>query len=277
MGVGHRRRVAFVILAAALLAGACSSPRRSEATGPSFLKAEIVSCTPLAAGGQRLVVAFRPTADAPEELASLLPRLGLRSYAYRPSTAPVEATRVAFPVPPEVLQGLGLHPGDATVAEGPPPAAIVALEGAVPALVFEDLSLFTDEVVEIRARDLRALQGRSAETPLGTARVSAVRVQDGRVTITATFDWLEGIGGGSSLAPEVGLAPQLGKAGLLLAGITLPVADGRTRSVSVPAPADVDLGPAVLRLGPFGVSIPGPITATAAGRGCGGAGSSVSP
>ncbi|HYU07554.1 MAG TPA: hypothetical protein VEM77_10305 [Thermoplasmata archaeon] len=110
----------------------------------------------------------------------------------------------------------------------------------------------------IRADGLRALEGRSAGTPLGQATVSEVKLNGRSATITVSYDWMDGLGPSSPFQPTASFTPDLGPGGLL-ASFRDYVGGGPTRWSQFQVPVDRQDDPVALRFGGFAIFHPAPV------------------
>jgi hypothetical protein len=128
--------IALAVGAAACVEHATDSPPQGE------LAAAIQSCSLGEEGVRELNVRFRPTSETPPEILSLLERLALHSYVWRPSTFPSDA---ALPgegdASPDIGPGIQLIEPRPTALRGAPPTARVPLQDGAPGIVFESLLL----------------------------------------------------------------------------------------------------------------------------------------
>jgi hypothetical protein len=142
-------------------------------------------------GAARVKVRFGGSSKTPESLSGRVDLLTLRGYSYAlHGTDLDEVNHVGgLPTLPGTIE-LDPTPDRRDVAvDAPPPAAELEIMSGESSVVFSDLLLGQPSLVHLAAGDVEALEGMTAETPLGQVTVTDARYENGNALIELEHGW----------------------------------------------------------------------------------------
>ena len=259
--VTPRSGMPLLITLLCLAAASCADSSNGNSDDSSQLRTNIKACTTTGPSQQTLVaVGFGSTTTTPAAVEDALPISRLWSFDYQEGSGGGPIHVGGFPLPTGSIDLLPPSKNGASADSSPPPKAELPIMGDGERLTLTNLLMGIEKRTLIEADSVMALEGKSADTPLGRVTVRGISSDNEAINVHLQFEWDESLRGAEFL-PKGSLLAQVS------IGRVRTSADGPSYTLNGSGRQSFDFlltpaerhGQATIILDQFGLLYPGPL------------------